>query len=70
MAEKQDEIENEIYMDSLGTFTAYKNKAIKAQFDDRTIIRMMKGCKLIRILTNRGDELSLDITQQQNPFMN
>jgi len=55
-----DQIVNETEMKELGTFTAYSNKAIKAVFNDRTIIRAMLGCPIVKILNRKGDELLLN----------
>jgi hypothetical protein len=48
-------------MKDLGHFYAYNNGAIKASFQDRTIVRLMKDCKIIRVLNKRGDELLFNL---------
>ena len=44
----------------LGTFTAYSNKAIKVMFNDRTIVRAMLACPIVKILNRKGDELLIN----------
>ena len=53
-------------MKDLGQFTAYNNRAIKAVFHDRTIVRMMKECQIVRILNRRGYELLYNL-KHPNP---
>lgn len=57
MAGDSDTVIKEMEVKDLGYFIAYSNRAIKAQFSDRTIVRIMKDCQVIRILNRRGDEL-------------
>lgn len=52
---------HESRLDDLANLTAYENQSIKANFSDRTIIRMQKDCSIIRILNKRGDELMLNL---------
>ncbi len=47
-------------MKDLGTFTAYSNKSIKINFNDRTILRAMIGCPIVKILNRKGDELLIN----------
>ena len=65
-----DNILNEIEMKDLGLFTAYKNKSVKAKFNDRTIIRLMSDCEIIRILNCRGDELLFNIQHPNQSLFN
>jgi hypothetical protein len=51
----------EMNVPDLGHFTAYANQAIKAVFLDRTIVRMMKDCQIVRVLNKRGDELIFNL---------
>ena len=59
----------EMNVKDLGHFTAYKNTAIKAVFQDRTIVRIMKDCRIIRILNKKGDELLFNL-DHPNPAIN
>ena len=61
MAGNGDTVYKEMSVKDLGHFTAYHNRAIKAVFQDRTIVRMMKDCRIIRVLTRRGDELLFNL---------
>ena len=61
MAGSPDAIFKEMEVKDLGHFTAYNNQAIKAVFQDRTIVRIMKDCRIIRILNHRGDELLFNL---------
>jgi len=61
MASQSDRIYKEMNVKDLGHFTAFYNQAIKAVFQDRTIVRMMKDCKIIRVLNKRGDELLFNL---------
>ena len=61
MAGEADKIVKEMNVADLGHFTAYSNQAIKVVFQDRTIVRMMKDCHIIRVLNRRGDELLFNI---------
>ena len=61
MAGNPDSIYKEMTIKDLGHFTAYQNGAIKAAFQDRTIVRMMNDCKIIRLLTRKGDELLFNL---------
>ena len=51
-------------MKDLAAFTAYSNRAIKVIFQDKTIVRMMADCKIVRILNRRGDELLFNLEHQ------
>jgi hypothetical protein len=61
MAAQQDQVYKELSMPGLAQFTAYCNKAIKVVFEDRTIVRMMKGCDAIRVLNRLGDEVLINL---------
>jgi len=61
MASSSDQVVKEMDVKDLGHFTAFANRAIKAVFQDRTIVRMMKDCKIIRVLNRRGDELLFNL---------
>lgn len=61
MASGPQAVFKEMEVKDLGHFTAYTNKAIKAAFNDRTIVRIMKDCKIIRVLNRRGDELLFNL---------
>ena len=45
----------------MGSFTAYCNEGVKAMFTDRTIVRMMRNCSVIRILNKRAEELYFNL---------
>ena len=57
-----EQVIKEMNVADLGHFTAYSNQAIKAVFLDRTIVRMMKDCQIVRVLNKRGDELIFNLT--------
>jgi hypothetical protein len=57
-----EQVIKEMNVADLGHFTAYANQAIKAVFLDRTIVRMMKDCQIVRVLNKRGDELIFNLT--------
>ena len=57
MASHADQVIQAMTVADLGEFKAYANGAIKVVFQDRTIVRLMKDCPIIRVLTRRGDEL-------------
>ena len=61
MAAEPDKIYKEMPVKDLGHFIAYNNRAIKAVFEDRTIVRMMQDCRIIRVLNRRGDELLFNL---------
>jgi hypothetical protein len=61
MASAPTSIFKEMEVKDLGHFTAYTNKAIKAAFNDRTIVRIMKDCRIIRVLNRKGDELLFNL---------
>jgi hypothetical protein len=50
-------------MEGMGHFIAYSNKAIKAVFEDRTLVRMMHGCDVIRILNKKGEEYFFNVNK-------
>jgi len=43
---------------------------VKAKFNDRTIIRLMSDCEIIRILNSRGDELLFNIQHPNQSLFN
>jgi hypothetical protein len=45
----------------LAQFTAYYNKAVKVVFEDRTIVRMMQKCDIVKVLTRKGDEMFFNV---------
>lgn len=49
------EVFKEMEIEGLAKFTAYRNKAVKVAFEDRTIVRLALGS--IRVLTRLGEEL-------------
>jgi hypothetical protein len=49
------EVFKEVEVEGLAKFTAYRNKAVKVAFEDRTIVRL--GLGSIRVLTRLGEEL-------------
>ena len=61
MAGEPDKVYKEMTVKDLGYFTAFNNRAIKAIFEDRTIVRMMHDCRIIRVLNRRGDELLFNL---------
>ena len=61
MAAKQDEVLNNLEVKGLANFTAFHNKAIKVVFEDRTIVRMMQSCDIVRVLNKRGDEMLFNL---------
>lgn len=63
MASHQDRVYKEITMEGMGHFTAYSNKAVKVVFEDRTLVRMMQGCDVIRILNKKGEEYFFNISK-------
>ena len=56
-------------MKDLARFTAYANKAIKIVFNDRTIVRAMLGCPIVKILNRKGDELLLNYEHPNHSLM-
>ena len=58
-----DELYDTTIVDGLATLTAYKNGSIKAQFLDRTLIRMQRQSDWLKILNSRGEELTIRHTQ-------
>lgn len=57
-------------MKDLGTFTAYSNKAIKVIFNDRTIVRAMLECPIVKILNRKGDELLINYEHPNQVLIN
>lgn len=57
-------------MKDLGTFTAYSNKAIKVVFNDRTIVRAMLACPIVKILNRKGDELMINYDHPNQSLIN
>lgn len=68
MAGGPDTIYKQLEVKDLGSFTAYRNQAIKAVFQDRTIVRIMKDCRIIRVLNRKGDELLFNL-DHPNPAL-
>jgi hypothetical protein len=50
----------------LAHFTAYCNKAIKVVFEDRTIVRMIYGSDVVRILTKLGEEVLVNLRKPKH----
>ena len=50
-------------VDGLATLSAYTNGSVKAQFLDRTIVRMQRTSDWIKILNSRGEELTIRESQ-------
>ncbi|CDW85361.1 UNKNOWN [Stylonychia lemnae] len=69
MASQDNIILKEMHMEGLGHFQAYSNKSIKVSFEDRTILRMMRNCDIIRILNKYGEEINLNV-QKPNILYN
>ncbi len=65
MASQANVVYKEMTVEGLGHFTAYSNKSIKVTFEDRTIIRMMLNCDIVRILDRKGEEIYLN--QRNSP---
>ena len=61
MASQDNLILKEMHVDGLAHFQAYTNKSIKVSFQDRTILRMMQNCDIIKILNKYGEEINLNI---------
>lgn len=63
------EVHQSTQIEGLATLTAYKNGAVKAQFLDRTIVRMHSTFDWIQILNSKGDELTFRqsmVTKENN----
>lgn len=58
-----DEIFDTTVVDGLATLTAYTNGSVKAQFLDRTIVRMQRTSDWLKILNSRGEELTIRYSQ-------
>jgi len=58
----------ELNSKGLAHFIAYANKSIKVVFEDRTIVRMMSGCSIIRILDRQGTELQVNLDHPNYAF--
>ena len=61
---------HETKLDDIGSLVAYENQSVKANFSDRTIIRMQKDCNIVRILNKRGDELMLNLSSPSEVILN
>lgn len=59
----------ELTVEGLAHFTAYTNKSIKVVFEDRTILRMMHGCDIVRILNKRGEEAFLNMKKEHSQIV-
>jgi hypothetical protein len=59
----------EITLDGLGKFIAYSNKSIKVMFEDRTILRLMNNCDIVRLLNKRGEEVVFNINKESSHLL-
>ena len=63
MAAQDNLLVKEMKVEGLAHFMAYSNKSIKVSFSDRTLLRMMHNCPIIRILNKLGEEISLNVVK-------
>jgi hypothetical protein len=54
-------VKEEVTVAGLAIFIAYHGKSIKAIFEDRTIVRMLAGSDIVRVLTRLGDEVVFNL---------
>ncbi len=50
-------------IEGLATLTAFSNGAVKAQFLDRTIVRIHANLELVQVLSSKGEEATFRLSQ-------
>ena len=57
------EVHASTVIEGLATLTAFTNGAVKAQFLDRTIVRMHADLEWVQVLSNKGEEATYRLAQ-------
>lgn len=50
-------------MPGLASFTAYTNRSVKVNFEDRTLLRFGHGSDVLHILNRFGEELTFNLSK-------